>query len=187
MNILVYSPDDRHSKSHLHHMEAHLQEMQEVSSTLHPNYTGLPQLTQNSFELLQHSAAAFAVHVIQLVLSLGQWWGTVRKGWAQTRTVLPFPHLSPVVSLSLCRPQSSTIASRGRSCLIAHFIHWRLGLIALMQGQEPENPCAYKTDCSTKSFTSLEQFTSPFCLSFPVCKSEIMFTFLPGILQGLIS
>lgn len=55
-----------------------------VSSTLRPNYTDLPQLTQNSFGLLQHSAAPFAVHVMQLVLSLGQW-GTVRKGWGSNQ------------------------------------------------------------------------------------------------------
>lgn len=66
-----------------------------MSSTLHPNYTGMPQLTQNSFELLQHSAAPFAVHVMQIVLSLGQWWDTVRKGWAPTRTVLALPSPLP--------------------------------------------------------------------------------------------
>lgn len=109
----------------------------------------------------------------------------LERDGAQTRTVLVLP--SPLPSCEPLQTQSNTIASRGRACLVAHFIHWRLGLIACMQDQEPENPCVYKTDCSTKSFTSLEQFTSPFCLSFPMCKNEIVFTFLPGILQGLIS
>lgn len=131
------------------------------------------------------------LHLLYMLCRLFYLWDSggaqLERDGPQPGQCLPFPHLSQALSLSLCRPQSSTSAARGRLCLVAHFILWRLGLIACLQDQEPEIPCVYKTDCSTKSFTSLEQFTSPFCLSFPVCKSEIMFAFLPGILQGLIS
>lgn len=77
-----------------------------MSSTLHPNYadlpqliqnyTDLPQLTQNFFEFLQHSAVPSAVHVMELVLVLGQWWDIVRKGWTVLALPSPLPSCEPL-------------------------------------------------------------------------------------------
>lgn len=177
MNILVYSPQWQAEQIiSPSHGGSFAGDAVLMSSTLHPNYTTADPKLLRTF-------AAFCSSICCMcyaVLALGQRWGTVMKEWGSNQD-RAFLHLSRAVSLSPCRPQRNTTASRGRSCLVAHFTRWRLGLIACMQDQEPETPCVYKTDCSPKSFTSLEQFTSPFYLSFPVCKSEIMFAFLPGI------
>lgn len=158
-----------------------MQEMQEMSSTLHPNYSGLPQLTQNSFELLQHSAALFAVSCSLFCL-----WDSggaqLERDGAQSRTVLALP--SPLPS---CEPQPLQTPEQHRCCrgkVVPCSLFYPLETWS-WRTKSQKAPVFIKLTAALNLSPAVSN--SPFCLGFPVCKSEIMFAFLPGILQGLIS